>query len=202
METQRKKEEFGESWKYSLKDEHKQALKEIVGDFGTPNLVDSVDYNSFFDPINFYKDENDFNKIKLAIKYHNKISVPEDIVCDERVMCNIARDADKLDIFHLLIENKSLFMEDAAAISKEVRECFFEDKMINYKDIKSKNDKIVLSLAMFYDINFTYSYKHIIDTKILDGLYEHVEDKERFKEYFDHLKKVIDESAGLYNNLR
>ena len=74
--------------------------------------------------------------------------------------------------------------------------------MINYKNIKSKNDKIVLSLAMFYDINFTYSYKHIIDTKILDGLYEHVEDKERFKEYFDHLKKVIDESAGLYNNLR
>lgn len=58
METQRKKEEFGESWKYSLKDEHKQALKEIVGDFGTPNLVDSVDYNSFFDPINFYKEED------------------------------------------------------------------------------------------------------------------------------------------------
>lgn len=58
METQRKKEEFGESWKYSLKDEHKQALKEIVGDFGTPNLVDSVDYNTFFDPINFYKDED------------------------------------------------------------------------------------------------------------------------------------------------
>ena len=58
MEIQRKKEEFGESWKYSLKDEHKQALKEIVGDFGTPNLVDSVDYNSFFDPINFYKEED------------------------------------------------------------------------------------------------------------------------------------------------
>lgn len=166
------------------------------GDLGVSLLFDKGEIN------NFYKDENDFNKIKLAIKYHNKISVPEDIVGDERVMCNIARDADKLDIFHLLIENKSLFMEDDAAISKEVRECFFKDKMINYKDIKSKNDKIVLSLAMFYDINFTYSYKYIIDTKILDGLYEHVEDKERFKEYFDHLKKVIDESAGLYNNLR
>lgn len=58
METQRKKEEFGESWKYSLKDEHKQALKEIVGDIGTPSLKDTVDYNTFFDPINFYKDED------------------------------------------------------------------------------------------------------------------------------------------------
>lgn len=58
LETQRKKEEFGESWKYSLKDEHKQALKEIVGDIGTPSLKDTVDYNTFFDPINFYKDED------------------------------------------------------------------------------------------------------------------------------------------------
>lgn len=55
METQRKKEEFGESWKYSLKDEHKQALKEIVGDFGTPNLVDSVDYNTFLTLLIFIK---------------------------------------------------------------------------------------------------------------------------------------------------
>ena len=58
LETQRKKEEFGEAWKYSLKDEHKQALKEIVGDIGTPSLKDTVDYNTFFDPINFYKDED------------------------------------------------------------------------------------------------------------------------------------------------
>lgn len=58
LETQRKKEEFGESWKYSLKDEHKQALKEIVGDIGTPSFKDTVDYNTFFDPINFYKDED------------------------------------------------------------------------------------------------------------------------------------------------
>lgn len=58
LETQRKKEEFGESWKYSLKDEHKQALKEIIGDIGTPSLKDTVDYNTFFDPINFYKDED------------------------------------------------------------------------------------------------------------------------------------------------
>lgn len=171
--------------------------------YGTYSDVDSIDHGDLgfsllFDKgeiNNFYKDENDFNKIKLAIKYHNKISVPKNIVGDERVMCNIVRDADKLDIFHLLIENKSLFMEDDVAISKEVKKCFFENKMINYKNIRSKNDKIVLSLAMLYDINFTYSYKHIIDAKILDGLYEHMEDKERFKEYFDYLKKVIDEKS-------
>lgn len=90
METQRKKEEFGESWKYSLKDEHKQALKEIVGDFGTPNLVDSVDYNIFFDPINFYKEEDgsvrqlDYKKyLEYEEAYQEVIDDCDKIINDE-----------------------------------------------------------------------------------------------------------------------
>lgn len=90
METQRKKEEFGESWKYSLKDEHKQALKEIAGDFGTPNLVDSVDYNSFFDPINFYKEEDgsvrqlDYKKyLEYEEAYQEVIDDCDKIINDE-----------------------------------------------------------------------------------------------------------------------
>lgn len=90
METQRKKEEFGESWKYSLKDEHKQALKEIVGDFGTPNLVDSVDYNSFFDPISFYKEEDgsvrqlDYKKyLEYEEAYQEVIDDCDKIINDE-----------------------------------------------------------------------------------------------------------------------
>ena len=90
MEAQRKKEEFGESWKYSLKDEHKQALKEIVGDFGTPNLVDSVDYNSFFDPINFYKEEDgsvrqlDYKKyLEYEEAYQEVIDDCDKIINDE-----------------------------------------------------------------------------------------------------------------------
>lgn len=90
METQRKKEEFGESWKYSLKDEHKQVLKEIVGDFGTPNLVDSVDYNTFFDPINFYKEEDgsvrqlDYKKyLEYEEAYQEVIDDCDKIINDE-----------------------------------------------------------------------------------------------------------------------
>lgn len=58
MELQEKKEEFGEAWKRSLKEEQKKALEDVVGDIDTPKIKDSIDYNAFFDPINFYKDEN------------------------------------------------------------------------------------------------------------------------------------------------
>lgn len=58
MELQEKKEEFGEAWKRSLKEEQKKALEDVIGDIDTPKIKDSIDYNVFFDPINFYKDEN------------------------------------------------------------------------------------------------------------------------------------------------
>ena len=58
MELQEKKEEFGEAWKRSLKEEQKKALEEVIGDIDAPKIKDSIDYNAFFDPINFYKDEN------------------------------------------------------------------------------------------------------------------------------------------------
>lgn len=57
MELQEKKEEFGEAWKRSLKEEQKKALEDVIGDIDTPKIKDSIDYNAFFDPINFYKDE-------------------------------------------------------------------------------------------------------------------------------------------------
>ena len=58
MELQEKKEEFGEAWKRSLKEEQKKALEDVIGDIDTPKIKDSIDYNAFFDPVNFYKDEN------------------------------------------------------------------------------------------------------------------------------------------------
>lgn len=58
MELQEKKEEFGEAWKRSLREEQKKALEDVIGDIDTPKIKDSIDYNAFFDPINFYKDEN------------------------------------------------------------------------------------------------------------------------------------------------
>lgn len=90
LETQRKKEEFGEAWKYSLKDEHKKALQEIAGDIGTPKIKDTVDYNSFFDPINFYKDEDgstrqlDYKKyLEYEEAYQEVIDDCDKIINDE-----------------------------------------------------------------------------------------------------------------------
>ena len=141
---------------------------------------------------NFYAEEADFYKIKLAIKYHNKIKVPATVKNDELMLCNIIRDADKLDIFNLKIQQKSLFAEDDKEISSNIKEKFFDNNMINYKDLKSKNDKIILTLAMFYDINSDFSYKYIVKNQIIEKLFDKIEDKEKYKKYFEHITKFVE----------
>lgn len=53
MDIQRKKENFGESWKYSIDFGKDEELKKVVGDFKAPQISDSIDINSFFKPIYF-----------------------------------------------------------------------------------------------------------------------------------------------------
>ena len=85
-----------------------------------------------------------------------------------------------------------MFAEDDKEISSNIKEKFFDNNMINYKDLKSKNDKIILTLAMFYDINSDFSYKYIVKNQIIEKLFDKIEDKEKYKKYFEHITKFVE----------
>ena len=93
--------------------------------------------------------------------------------------------------FNLLIENKNLFSEDSCEITDNVKKDFFEEKCINYKEIKNKSDKIILLLAVFYDLKFNYSLDYIKENRIIDKLYDNVENKEKYKIYFEQIYKYF-----------
>lgn len=59
MEIQQKKMDFGEDWRKNLSEKRKKEIENLVGDVEAPNLIDSIDINTFFDPISFYKNNND-----------------------------------------------------------------------------------------------------------------------------------------------
>ena len=97
---------------------------------------------------NFIKD-NKFDKIiKLAIVNHNRADIEEDLTERERLHAKIIRDADKTDIFRILISgDKKAIWEKADLsddkISDEIYREFVEDKRINYKERKTSADILV-----------------------------------------------------------
>lgn len=167
--------------------------------YKTYSDVDSIDHGDLAVDLlfnqneitNFYNNNSAYKQLYYAIKFHNKLEIPNDLDDRYLLLCNIVRDADKLDILNLLIENKNLFSEDSCEITDNVKKDFFEEKCINYKEIKNKSDKIILLLAVFYDLKFNYSLDYIKENRIIDKLYDNVENKEKYKIYFEQIYKYF-----------
>lgn len=155
------------------------------GDLGVEILFDEKEIEKYD-----IKKEN-YRIIYNAIKYHNKLEIPEDLTKEEKIICKIIRDADKLDIYELLLDGKIVFIDDNNPINLEVEKQFFENSSINKKIVKNESNRILLRLAMMYDINFKWSIEYIKNNNIIDRMLEMIEDKKKYEKYFAYMKKYL-----------
>lgn len=139
-----------------------------------------------------------YDEIYDAIKYHNKLHIPDTISNHNQEICKVVRDADKLDIYYLLGMHKVLLTECDDLIRSEIRDQFFNRQQIWAKEVQNGNEQIILQLSMLYDINFDYSCKYILDYKLIDKLFENIEHKDMFGEYFSFAKQYIVERMEEY----
>ena len=155
------------------------------GDLGVEILFDEKEIEKYD-----IKKEN-YKIIYNAIKYHNKLEIPENLTKEEKIICKIIRDADKLDIYELVLDGKILFIDDNNPINPEVRKKFFENSSINKKIVKNESNGILLRLALVYDINFNWSIEYIKNNHIIDRMLEMIENKKKYEEYFSYIKKYL-----------
>ena len=171
--------------------------------FNTYSDLNSVDHGDL--AVKRLFDENeiaDFNikteyydEIKDSIKYHNKYMVPSNLSNHNRLLCNVIRDADKLDIFFLLGENKNLLKEDDNDITDLISKKFYNCELLKTADIKNKNDNILLHIAMVFDLNFKYSYLYLSKTKLIEKIFDNIIAKKKFEKYFEFVLKFINDKC-------
>lgn len=140
---------------------------------------------------NFYKNVKNYDELYDAIKYHNKYKVPSKISAHNRSICYIVRDADKLDIFDMLVNNNLELKETEVEISGKVKKSFFNNQTIDYKIIKSSSDDIIFKLAMLFDLKYKYSINYIIDNNIINKLYEKIKNKKKVEIYFKYMTEYM-----------
>ena len=134
-----------------------------------------------------------YKKIYDAIKYHNKLKIPFLINKENKMFCEIIRDADKLDIFHIIANRKNGGGNDK--INEKIKKYFYQHKTIPHKFIKNKNDKVIQMLCLVYDYNYDYSYIYMKENDFINKMYENTENKEMFKEYFAYINNYIEEKV-------
>ena len=68
--------------------------------------------------------------------------------------------------------------------------------LIKYSDIKTNGDKLLVQLCRVYDLNFDYSFEKVKNDKLLDKIYNKLDNKEIVKKYFDIVNEYIDEKIN------
>ncbi len=110
------------------------------------------------------RDQQSKKIILLAVKNHNKYKVEDNLTEKQLLISNIIRDADKIDIIQTQgIINKKHEIKD------ELIECLFRHEMINNNLIENDLDYLFRLVAFIFDLNFSYSYKYLLDKKIIEN---------------------------------
>lgn len=133
----------------------------------------------------FKINKDDYDIVKKAIYNHNKFSINFNELNEREVLhSKIVRDADKIDIIYSFSTNRLLEIEeDNQEISENVGEDFLNHRQVLKKDIKSKNDRILMLIGLIYDLYYDYSKERVLHEGYINKLYSHLKNKKMFKPY-------------------
>ncbi len=122
---------------------------------------------------NFNVEEKYKKIIQKAILNHNKDKIDTGLNDDEMLFAKIIRDADKLDIYYTICEYdfQSIFWYpdfNSGPINDLIMNNFINKHFVNYSDMKSNSDQILIFYAYLFDFNFDFSLKVLREKKYLD----------------------------------
>lgn len=114
--------------------------------------------------------ENERELVCFSIANHNKRAV--ETTNDERKMlfAKLIRDADKLDIFRVL----SPYLEptDGRGVNPVFLDEFTRGVQCDYSKIETLDDRKIVRLIWVYDINFSWTMKHVAERGYIDRIIE------------------------------
>ncbi len=154
-------------------------------------------------------DESERRIIEQSIEFHGAISLP-DLPADTILFARLIRDADKIDIFHVVIKNYKDYLSkpegfvlevafpDTPGCSPEVVAAVLARQPIDYRQLKTIDDVKLMQLGWVFDINFAASLARIRDRGYLDELIRLLPDTPEINHLtgfvMDYVKQAIERS--------
>lgn len=137
----------------------------------------------------FSQDETYDTIIYKAINNHNKFEIEKGLSEEELLHCKIIRDADNVDIFRAVLDEKQKLEEfghlNSKDISKEVLSSdFFEEfkkeRPLLYSNAKTDMDIMVAILAHIYVLNFNVSLEIIKENNYINRFIKRLNCQDEF----------------------
>ena len=118
--------------------------------------------------------------IENAIRYHNVRELPVHLPPRELFFARLLRDADKLDIWRVVIselEGKGdvvEFLEGQIPVSNtyspEMAASLKQGQVPDFSSVRNRYDMILLRLGWIFDINFPVTCRHVLERRYIERL--------------------------------
>ncbi|MCK4563284.1 MAG: HD domain-containing protein [Verrucomicrobia bacterium] len=121
------------------------------------------------------------NALLEGIRYHNAKAEPDHLNEESLRFLKLIRDADKLDLFHFVLTSiqKDGFRDLPDMLPQVVLNGPVNPKVIHeiqtrrtcsITEVRSLSDFLLMQLSWIYDLNYSASFRQIIDRNIIDDL--------------------------------
>lgn len=154
---------------------------------------------------NFIETDEFDEIIKKAIINHNRGKIEDGLTKRQLLHSKLVRDADKTDIFYLLItgDEKTVWEVENMnneTVTDEIFREFIEDKHIDYKNIQTGGDRLVAHFAYIYDLYFRPTFTIFKEKNYVEKLYNRFnftnkDTAEKFKIIEEKAKQYIEEKG-------
>lgn len=140
----------------------------VLNDSMSDHADESIIYLFDCGHIRDFIDEDKYDDIiKTAIKYHNKLEMPDNLEGDNLLFTKMIRDMDKVDIYKQLAVHFN-YVFNADEVTSEILESFKNEKCIPNELTKNQSTKIIKVLSFIYDINFNESFDILVSSDNFD----------------------------------
>jgi hypothetical protein len=143
--------------------------------------------------------------IETAVEYHCVHEVPPALSGNRLKFTKLARDADKIDIFEVMVASYKEFKAHpekfkleieyplSGGCSPEVLEAVAKGNKVEYKLLKTMNDVRLMQVGWVYDINFAASLVRIKKRGYLESLAEMLPEGPEIKAVVASVLAYVDE---------
>jgi len=151
---------------------------------------------------------DDKNIIERAIEYHSLKEIPENIDSQVELYSKLIRDADKLDIYYVVIEyykqytdepdsfRLELELPDIPEYSSELVNSLITGERFDYKKLKSWNDMKLLQIGWVYDMNFTATFTRLKERKYIQAVADFLPDTKDIRNATQTVLKFVDDQVN------
>ena len=120
--------------------------------------------------------------IEKAVEYHGLRDLPDGLTGQTLLFARMIRDADKIDVFHVVAkyqqqyeqdpENFMLEIElaDEPYCSPEVLDAVLGGRLVDYARLRTLNDMRLMQLGWVYNVNFKPTLKRIRQRRFIEKL--------------------------------